>query len=85
MPIILTYKRVIQLFKQKFENMQLEVIRASVIIFFLAIIPAMLFTYDFWLLQALSQVLFFFMGLFDAIYYDKILKAKGIQENQNSD
>jgi hypothetical protein len=75
-PIFLTYKQVYKLLRLHFEDNTLEVVRIATVVFMLSILPSMLFNFDFWFQMFLSQTLFFFMGLFDAVYYNKIVKPK---------
>lgn len=73
-PIIMIYRRVVQLIFIKFKDPQLEMLRIGIVSFFVGIFSSMLFSTDFWFQPYLSQITFTLMGLFDFLYYDRILK-----------
>lgn len=84
-PIILTYRRIFKLVGKTFDNEILETIRSTVVIYFLAIIPSMLFNYDYWFQVFLSQSLFILMGLYDAAYFDYHLKVTEFETEEEEE
>ena len=72
LPIFFIYNRVWIMRKLKCSDPAYMIIRNSTLFFFVSTFPSMLFNFDFWFQISLAQSLFFFLGIFDVFYYEKI-------------